>query len=811
MLAAALYAAMVLAAAGDTVADRVLGQPDFLHNSPNQGGTAVGDTLYFPEAAAIDSSVTPNNLYVADSYNSRVLGWRDADSFSSGAEADLVIGQSSFTADSCNEGANPSATDLCFPTALTVDPSGNLYVADATNNRVLEYNNPLAACKGTFPCVGGAAKEVFGQSSFTASNVAAGKNGLDNPQGVALDASGDLYISDSGNNRVLEYNTPLTNTTADRVYGQDSSFTSNECNSDTLANPTANDLCGPEGVAIDPVSGALFVSDSFNNRVLEYNTPQTNTTANLIFGQASFTTAGCNNDSDNTGDSPDDLCGPGGVAVDVLGNLYVADEANNRVLEYNTPLNPNSGEKDAGDTTADNVFGQGGDLATNTVNDGGLSASSLDNPSGVAVDPSVNVYIADSENHRVLEYDQPWATPTPTTTPTGASTPSATATRTGTPTATSTATATATATLTATATRTATATATATATSTATVTATVTATPTATATATSTATPTAAATHTATATASATATSTATVTATASPTPTATATATNTPTPTASATVTATPTRTATLTATATPTATATATATATSTTTATPTATATATSTATPTAKATRTATPTARATLTATATATSTSTPTATATRTATPTATESSTATVTATATATPTVTPTSSITATGTATVTHTATSTPTPTATPTDSATPTSTPTPIDEKLRIKPHSLKFGDDVTVGTSSKPRTVTIKNVGKKKKGLAVSIEMETASRSVFVVKSECQELLAPGKKCKVSVTFSPTDTTSQTGTLMIFDNAIGAPQTVSLSGTGKAPVPIQNLKPDELMMLSLPKN
>ncbi|MFZ2059419.1 MAG: NHL repeat-containing protein, partial [Candidatus Binatus sp.] len=520
MLAAALYAAMVLAAVGDTVADRVLGQPDFLHNSPNQGGTAAGDTLYFPEAAAIDSSVTPNNLYVADSYNSRVLGWRDADSFTSGAAADLVIGQSSFTADSCNEGANPSATDLCFPTALTVDPSGNLYVADAANNRVLEYNNPLAACKGTFPCVAGAAKEVFGQSSFTASNVAAGKNGLDNPQGVALDASGDLYISDSGNNRVLEYNTPLTNTTADRVYGQDSSFTSNECNSDTLANPTANDLCGPEGVAIDPVSGALFVADSFNNRVLEYNTPQTNTTANLVFGQASFTTAGCNNDSHNTGDSPDDLCGPGAVAADVLGNLYVADEANNRVLEYNTPLNQNRGEKGAGDTTADNVFGQGGDLATNTVNDGGLSASSLDNPSGVAVDPSVNVYIADSENHRVLEYDQPWATPTPTTTPTGTSTPSATATRTGTPTATSTATAT----LTATATRTATATAT----STATVTATATATPTATATATST------------------------------------------------ATVTSTPTRTATLTATATPTATATATATATSTTTATPTATAT-------------------------------------------------------------------------------------------------------------------------------------------------------------------------------------------------------------------------------------------
>ncbi len=113
-------------------------------------------------------------------------------------------------------------------------------------------------------------------------------------------------------------------------------------------------------------------------------------------------------------------------------------------------------------------------------------------------------------------------------------------------------------------------------------------------------------------------------------------------------------------------------------------------------------------------------------------------------------------------------------------------------TPISEKLIISPHSLSFGKTVRVETTSKPKTVTIKNAGKKKTGLAVSIESETASPRVFAVTSECEETLEPGKTCNVSVTFAPTDTTEQSGELTINDNVIGSPQSVGLSGTGKAP-------------------
>jgi len=65
-------------------------------------------------------------------------------------------------------------------------------------------------------------------------------------------------------------------------------------------------------------------------------------------------------------------------------------------------------------------------------------------------------------------------------------------------------------------------------------------------------------------------------------------------------------------------------------------------------------------------------------------------------------------------------------------------------------------------------------------------------MENVSPSVFALKSKCAKTLKPGKSCKVSVTFKPTDTSPQTGTLMIIDNAANSPQQVGLSGTGKAP-------------------
>ena len=422
----------------DTTADAVLGQLDLTHQMLN---LTDAQGLWNPQAVAIDASVMPNRLYVADFNNSRVLGWKNTGSFANGAPADLVIGQPDFLSYFCNgaSATETSAGSLCFPEGVAVDGSGNLYVADTDNSRVLEYANPFSACNNTFPCVGGPAIVVLGQGNSFATGVpnegGLGPAGLDSPEGVAVDSSGNVFVADSSNNRVLEFNAPLTNgASAAQVFGQGGSFTSSVCNFDTggsfLSPSSAIDLCDPSGIALD-ATGNLYVSDLNNHRVLEYNTPLNagsgqagpgDTTADTVFGQGgSFTSKICARG--NSG-----MCVPMGLAVDGVDDLYVTD--GNRVLEYNTPLTT--------DTIADRVFGTCGSFTFSTCI--GVSANSLNDPTGVAVDNAGRLFVADNHDNRVIEYAQPLMPPSPTPTATPTSTPTATASSTSTPSATPTAT-----------------------------------------------------------------------------------------------------------------------------------------------------------------------------------------------------------------------------------------------------------------------------------------------------------------------------------------------------------------------------------
>jgi len=228
------------------------------------------------------------------------------------------------------------------------------------------------------------ALSVYGQqgdlTANTANNGGLSENSLNTPFAVAADSSGGLYVSDTTNHRVLYY--PSGYTTATKVYGQ-ANFTSN-----TAANPpTSGSLNFPHGIATDS-SGGLYVADGSNNRVLYY--PSGSTTASRVYGQGGdFTTKLAN----NGGISADSLNAPRAVAADSSGGLYIADYSNHRVLYY-----------PSGSTTATRVYGQGGDFAANSLNNGGRSADSLNNPRGVAVDGSGGLYVADYNNNRVLYY-----------------------------------------------------------------------------------------------------------------------------------------------------------------------------------------------------------------------------------------------------------------------------------------------------------------------------------------------------------------------------------------------------------------------
>jgi NHL repeat len=210
---------------GDFAADMVLGQADFTHNVPNRvkaGGIYASAGGTRSDFVAIDARSAPNHLYVSDTGNSRVLGWRNATAFVNGAAADLVIGQPNSNSYWANNGGI-SASSLNNPTGVAVDSLGNLYVGDSGNSRVLEFTNPFAACAGHSRVL-----EFFRPIPLAGGTP--GKPG----------AAGD--------------------TTADLVFGQGGSFTSNS-NPLCFHTQNADTLCFPSGIAVDPGLN-VFIAES---------------------------------------------------------------------------------------------------------------------------------------------------------------------------------------------------------------------------------------------------------------------------------------------------------------------------------------------------------------------------------------------------------------------------------------------------------------------------------------------------------------------------------------------------------------------
>ena len=180
------------------------------------------------------------------------------------------------------------------------------------------------------------------------------------------------------------------------MFGQGGSFTANVNNN---GGTSANSLWNPYDVAVDSKDN-LYVSDRYNYRVLEYNAPVANdTTADTVFGQLGSMATNVLNKGGLSADSLGPLVG---IGIDSQDNLYVADDQNNRVLVYYTPL--------SSDTTADFVFGQFGSFTSSVANNGGISASSIYAPRDIVADSAGNVYIAETGNERTLEYDNPFNT-----------------------------------------------------------------------------------------------------------------------------------------------------------------------------------------------------------------------------------------------------------------------------------------------------------------------------------------------------------------------------------------------------------------
>ena len=250
-------------------------------------------------------------------------------------------------------GDNGAATSaqLFEPGGIVVDSSGNIYIADSVNHVVRKISN------GTITTYAG----TGATPGYTGDGGPAAKAELNNPTGLALDASGNLYIADSANNLIREVSSSGTITTIAGSNSLGGGYTG-----DGAAALDAQ-LSDPVAVAVDS-SGNLYIADANNNVIREVSGGNINT---LVGGIA---TSG-------------QLNHPTAVVVDPAGNLFIADTVGRRIVEYSpggafTVL--------AGDES----FGFGGDGGPGTQ-------ATLYDPMGVAVDPSGNVYIADTLNSRV--------------------------------------------------------------------------------------------------------------------------------------------------------------------------------------------------------------------------------------------------------------------------------------------------------------------------------------------------------------------------------------------------------------------------
>jgi hypothetical protein len=352
-------------------ANFALGQPDLTSNTQNNGGVS-GSSLNTPYSVYSDGT----KLFVTDTYNHRLLVWNTMPT-SSGQAASFAIGQPDLVSNTANFGIGALATSLRGPTATYTDGS-KLVVADTINNRVLIYN--------TIPTSSGqVASVVLGQPDFiskVANNGGVSASSLWVPE-YSIIVGTKLFVADSGNNRVLGWNTiPTTNgQAADFVLGQPN-LTSNTSNNGGVSGSSLN---YPQGLYSDGTR--LYVADKANKRVLVWNTlPSTNAqAASFALGQSNLT-------SNSSGSTAITMNSPTGIYI-IGTKLFVADYANNRVLVWNT-IPTASGQ------AADFALGQP-NLTSGTSNNGGISGSTLNRPQSITSN-GIKFYISDSFNNRVL-------------------------------------------------------------------------------------------------------------------------------------------------------------------------------------------------------------------------------------------------------------------------------------------------------------------------------------------------------------------------------------------------------------------------
>ena len=323
------------------------------------GTNATSANLYNPSGVAVDSA---KNLYIADTLNNRIR------KVAAGTGVITTVAGND-TGTFAGDGGAATSSSLYSPFGVAVDSARNLYIADSSNNRIRK----VTAATGIITTVAGNGAGTYNYGTFSGDGGAATSAGLNHPNGVAVDSTGNLYIADSQNNRIRKVAAVSGIITTAAGTGDEYSPIGDG------GAATSAGLSYPNGVAVDS-TGNLYIADTGNNRIRK------------VTAATGIITTVAGNDDWNGGDGDAAtlavLNSPLGVSVDSAGNVYIADTGNNRIRKVaaiNGIITTVAGNS---------TIGEGGD--------GGLTTlASLNNPTGVTVDSFGHLYIADRYNNRI--------------------------------------------------------------------------------------------------------------------------------------------------------------------------------------------------------------------------------------------------------------------------------------------------------------------------------------------------------------------------------------------------------------------------
>ncbi|MGZ3832472.1 MAG: NHL repeat-containing protein [Mucilaginibacter sp.] len=354
------------------------------------------------------TGLTPNTTYYVRAYATNAFGtsYGAVVKFTTSSTLSAVTGAVTTFAGSASagyaDGVGPAA-QFSNPQGIAVDASGNVYVSDSFNNRIRKIEPD-----GTVTTIAGNGTPGYADGAAADAEFYA-------PQGLAVDAQGNLFVADYGNNVIREITSA----------GVVSTFSGNTTAGYVNGAATVAEFNGPTGIAVDK-QGNLFVADRNNNMIRKV------TSAGVVSLVAGTLIPGYVNATVNTSTS---LYGsfrkPTGIVLDAAGNIYVADNGNSAIREITaagviSTLGGGPGQSTllgypAGiciDTLGDFfITDESGRIIELTASkvlyilagnanvtgsaEGSGTAAQFNTPQGIGIDNAGNIYVADSNNNEI--------------------------------------------------------------------------------------------------------------------------------------------------------------------------------------------------------------------------------------------------------------------------------------------------------------------------------------------------------------------------------------------------------------------------